>query len=288
MVGALMIPDLPLSAFREELKDRGYIDGSTIQFEIRSAKGDIPRLPALAAELVGAKADVIVAWYTPAVLAASGATSEIPIVMAGVGDPVGSKLVASLAHPGGNITGIGILVDLLTEKNVELLKGALPNLSRIAALCNAPDPFSKVFLDHIRHACDALKIEVVPFMVSGGAELDTAFPAMAEGKVQAVLVQPTLPLGRAAELAMKYRLPAMAPAPGFATSGGLMSYSANPDSLDRAAAVFVDKILKGAKPAALPVEQPTKFELVINLKTARAIGLSVPAMLVAQADDVIE
>jgi putative ABC transport system substrate-binding protein len=133
-----------------------------------------------------------------------------------------------------------------------------------------------------------LKIEVVPFMVSDGPELDAAFPAMLDKSVEAVLVQPTLPLVRVAELAIKHRLPAMAPAPGFATSAGLMSYSVNSDNLDRAAAIFVDKILKGAKPADLPVEQPTKFEFVINLKTAKAIGLSVPAMLIAQADDVIE
>ena len=175
MVGVLVIPEYQLPVFRQRLHDLGYVEEQNIRLEIRSAKGDITRLPELAAELVLLKADVIVAVFTPAVLAAKHATSEIPIVMMGVGDPVGMGIVASLARPGGNITGIAILVDVLTEKNVELLKEAVPGLSRIGALCNAPDPFSKVFLEHARLAGDAQKVEVLPFMVAADPELDALF-----------------------------------------------------------------------------------------------------------------
>jgi putative ABC transport system substrate-binding protein len=287
-VGALLIPEYQLPLFRQRLRDLGYVEGQNIRLEIRSAQGDIQRLPELAAELVRSKADVIVAVFTPAVLAAKHATSEIPIVMMGVGDPVGMGIVASLARPGGNITGLAILVDVLTEKNVELLKEVLPSLNRIAALCNAPDPFSKVFLEHVRLAGDAQKVEIVPFMITPGPELDAAFPAMIDKKVEAVIVQPTLPLEHVADLAIRHRFATSAPTSGFATTGGLMNYSGKPEDIERGAAVFVDKILKGAKPANLPVEQPTKFELVVNLKTAKALGLTLPQLLLARADELIE
>jgi putative ABC transport system substrate-binding protein len=286
-VGVLVIPDYQLPLFRQGLRDLGYVEGQTIRLEIRSANGDLQRLPELAAELVRLKVDVLVAVFTPAVLAAQHATSETPIVMLSVGDPVGMGIVASLARPGGNITGTGGLV-ALAAKNLELLKEALPSLRRIAALCNAPDPYSTPFLTQIQRAGDALKIEVVPLMVKAGPELDAAFPAMVANKVEAVIVQPSLPLKHVADLAIEYSLPAATNSLDFATNGGLMAYGAKPGDAERGAAVFVDKILKGAKPADLPVEQPTRFELVINLKTAKALGLIVPQSILVRADEVIE
>jgi putative tryptophan/tyrosine transport system substrate-binding protein len=287
-VGALVLLGDQLPISRQKLRDLGYVEGQSIRFEIRSAERDLHRLPELADELVRMKVDVIVAVATPAILAAKQATSEIPIVMVGVGDPVGMGIVASLAHPGGNVTGLSSEADLLTEKDVELLKETVPGVSRIAALCNAPDPFSKVFRDHARRAGDAQKVEIVPFMVTQGPELDAAFPAMVDQKVGAVIVQPSLPLAHVADLAIRHRLPTVGSRAGFATMGGLMDYSANPKEREENAAVFVDKILKGAKPADLPVQQPTKFELVINLKTAKALGLTISQSILARADEVIE
>jgi putative tryptophan/tyrosine transport system substrate-binding protein len=287
-VGVLVIPDYQLPLFRQGLRDLGYVEGQTIRLEIRSANGDLQRLGELAAELVRLKVDVLVAVLTPAVLAAQHATSETPIVMLGVGDPVGMGIVASLARPGGNITGTEGLPAPQAAKNLELLKEVLPSLRRIAALCNAPDPYTTPFLTQIQRAGDALKIEVVPLMVKAGPELDAAFPAMVANKVEAVIVQSSLPLKHVADLAIEYRLPAAANFLDFATNGGLMAYGAKPGNAERGAAVFVDKILKGAKPADLPVEQPTTFELVINLKTATALGLTVPQSLLARADEVIE
>lgn len=287
-VGVLVIPDGQLSAFRKGLRDLGHVEGQNIRLEIRSAKGDVKRLPELAAELVGLKVDIIVAVFTPAALAAKRATSDIPIVMMGVGDPVGMGIIASLAHPGGNITGNGMLVDLLTEKNVELLRQLLPSVARIAALCNSPDPFSKVFLNHIRIAGAAQKMDVVPFMIAADAELEPAFAAMAEKKVEAVMVQPTLPQKVVCDLAIKYRLPTAAPTANFAANGGLMNYAGNPEDLERGAAVFVDKILKGANPSSLPVQQPTRFELTLNMKTAKAISLAIGQSFLDRADNVIE
>jgi putative ABC transport system substrate-binding protein len=276
------------NTFRDELDELGHTDREDIRIEVRSADGNIARLPELAAQLVRDKVDILVAYGTPSVLAAQQATSDIPIVMVGPPDPVGAGFVASFARPGGNITGLAVLAQMLTEKNVELLKEALPDLGRIAALCNSADPFSKLMLEHARLAGDAQKLEVVPFMITAGAELDAAFPAMLDRKIQAVIVQPTLPVQRVAELAIRDRLSTAAPSPDFTATGGLMSYAALPEDVDRGAAAFVDKILRGAKPADLPVEQPTRFELAVNLKTAEALGVSLPASILARADEVIE
>jgi putative ABC transport system substrate-binding protein len=277
-----------LGLFEQELADLGHVDGENLRVETRSANGDLARLPGLAAELVRRDVDVIVAYATPSVLAAQRATHNIPIVMVGSTDPVGAGLVASFAHPGGNITGLAVFADLLTEKSVGLLKEAVPSLRRIAALCNAPDPFGPVMLDHAGIAATAQQIDIVPFTVTSGPELDAAFPAMLTQKVEAVIVQPTLPARHVADLAIKSGLPSAAPASGFAHSGGLISYAASPEDIERSAAVFVDKILSGAKPADLPVEQLTKFELVVNLKTAQALNLTVPPGLLNRADEVIE
>jgi putative ABC transport system substrate-binding protein len=292
VVGVLVIgkPDpTPMPhQFRAEPRRLGYVEGRNIRFEIRSAEGRLDRLPELAAGLVRDKADVIAASMTPTVLAAEGATSEIPIVMIGVADPVRVGIVASLAHPGGNITGMAALITELAVKQLELLKEAIPGVHRIAVLCNAPDPFSKPFVAHVEAAGHSQKVEIVPFIVSAGLELDPAFSAMAEKKVEAVIVRPSLPLADVADLAFRYRLAAVSPMPRFPRVGGLMAYANDPTEFYQRAAGFVDKILKGAKPAELPVEQPMRLRLNINLKTARALGLTIPPTLLARADEVIE
>lgn len=291
-VGVLVIgkadPTGMVQAFRKELRKLGYVEGLNIRVEFRSADGNLERLPGLADALVRDKVDVIAASMTPTVLAAKGATSEIPIVMIGAADPVGMGIVASLAHPGGNITGMAALTAELAAKQVELLKEALPSLSRIAALCNSADPFSKPFLEQIERAGKAQNVDIVPVKVTAGPKLDAAFPAMAGNKVGAIIVQPSLPLTHAAQLALRYRIPAASPNGPFTGAGGLMSYANDPAEFRYQAAVFVDKILKGAKPGDLPVRQPMRIRLVINLKTAKALGLTVPPMLLARADEVIE
>ncbi|HYM72456.1 MAG TPA: ABC transporter substrate-binding protein [Stellaceae bacterium] len=292
IVGVLVMgnpkPDLPLRIFREKLRDLGYVEGQNIRIEVRSAEGDARRLPELAAGLIRQKIDVLVAWQTPVVLAAERATHDIPVVMMGAGDPVGNGLVASLARPGGNITGVSGVTAELAGKHVELLKELLPSIGRIAALCNAPDPFSTLFLEHVQLSGKALGIEIVATMVEKAAELDGAFATMSGEQVGAVVVQPSLPLKRAADLALSHHLPAVSPLAPFPRAGGLMAYTAQAKDYYGRAAIFVDKILKGAKPADLPVEQPTKFELIVNLKTAKALGLTLPPTLLARADEVIE
>jgi putative ABC transport system substrate-binding protein len=291
-IGLLVIgkpdPSATLQRFGEELRKLGYVEGRNIHIEVRSAEGNLDRLPALAAALVHDQVDVIAALFTPAVLAAKGATSAIPIVMIGAGDPVGMGIVASLAHPDGNITGMASQTPELAAKQVELLKQAIPGLRRIAALCNAADPFSKPFLQQIERAGKAQGVEIVPVEVTAAPSLDAAFPAMVRKKVGAVIVQPSLPLAHAAQLALRYRIPAVSPNGPFAGDGGLMSYSNDPAEPPRLAATFIDKILKGAKPADLPVEQPLRLELVINLKTAKTLGLTLPPDFVARADEIIE
>lgn len=281
-------PAPTLRRFREELRKLGYVEGRNLRIEVRSAEGDAKRLPQLAAELVRERVDVIGAWMTPSVLAAKHATNEIPIVMIGVADPVGTGIVASLAQPGGNVTGIAGLTAELAGKHVQLFKEALPGLGRVAALANAPDPFSKTFVERIRVAAASEAVEFVPVTVTAAAELDTSFRTMLKDKIGAVIVQPSLPLKQVAELGLRYRLPTGCPLIGFAQYGGLLGYWADTSSNQRQAASLVDKILKGAKPADLPVEQPTRFELTINLKTAKVLGLTMPASLLARADEVIE
>lgn len=291
-IGVLVIgkpdPAPMLQIFREQLDKLGYAEGRNVHIVVRSAEGDPARLPALAAELAHENVDVLATWMTPAVLAAKQATSRIPIVMLGAADPVGMGIVDSLARPGGNITGIAGLTAVVAGKIVELFKEMLPDAARVAILCNAPDPFSKPFREEIEAAGKANGIEAVPLIVNAGAELDAAFPKMADAKIPAVIVQPSLPLAHAAELALRYRIPAAAPLAQFAGYGGLLSFSNDPRETYREAADFVAKILKGSSPADLPVEQPSKFELAINLRTAKAIGLSVPPAVLARADEVLE
>jgi putative tryptophan/tyrosine transport system substrate-binding protein len=291
-IGVLVIgkpdPAPLLQIFRAQLAALGYVDGQNLRIVVRSAAGDLQRLPELAAALAHEKVDVVATWMTPAVLAAKQATSSIPIVMIGAADPVGMGIVASLARPGVNVTGSADLTAEFAGKIVELLKEMLPAATRIGALGNEADPFSKFFRDGVLAAGKANGVEIAPIMVTAGAPLDAAFPALEKAKVAAAIIQPSLPLSQVAELAVRYRLATACPLSGYAQSGGLMSYASDPQEGAREAAVFVDKILKGANPADLPVEQPTKFELAINLKTAKAIGLTIPATLLDRADEVIE
>jgi putative ABC transport system substrate-binding protein len=274
--------------FRQDLRELGYIEGQTVRFEFRSDQGQAGRLPELAAELVRLKVDVIVPWFTPAATAAKQATSEIPIVMATVGDPVATGLVESLARPGGNITGTSGMAADLAGKCVELIGNMLSSAHRVVALVNAPDPFSKPFLEKIRFGGEATGTKIEPVMIHHPEELDAAFLAMEQERPDAVIVQPSLPIKRAAELALKHRMPAASPFRPFVEAGGLLGYWFAEAETYRQTAVLVDKILKGAKPADLPVEQPTRFELVINMKTANALGLTIPPAFLARADEVIE
>jgi putative ABC transport system substrate-binding protein len=274
--------------FRQDLRELGYTEGKNSRFEFRSDEGELSRLPELAAELVRLKVDVIVTWYTPTAIAAKQATLEIPIVCALCGDMIGTGLVESLARPGGNVTGNTLLAPQTSAKLVELIREIVPSARRVAALANAPDPFSKPFLKGLQLAGEATGTSIDPIMIHSAEELDTAFLAMEKSRPDAVIVQPSLPITRAAELALKHRIPTACAVSAFVRVGGLVAYFAPEADIYRRAAVFVDKILKGAKPADLPVEQPTKFELVINLKTAKALGLTIPQSVLLRADEVIE
>ena len=292
-IGALVIgninPEQFWREFRQGLRDLGYVEGQNIRFEFRSAEGHLERLPELAAELVRLKVDIIVTWFTPTALAAKQATDKIPIVMAETGDPIGTGLVASLPRPGGNVTGIASATAELAGKSVQLIRDMLPSARRVTALANATDPFSKPFLEQIKLGGEATGTMIDTVSISNSEELEIAFASMEQDRPDAVIVQPSLPSKRAAELALKHGVPAVSVPRWFAEEqGGLMSYSARYVDLFRKAAVYVDKILKGAQPADLPVEQPTKFEFILNLKTAKALGIEVPATLLARADAVIE
>jgi putative ABC transport system substrate-binding protein len=268
------------------LRASGYIEGQNIEYAFRSSD-IIANLPKLAAELVGLKVDVLVALYSPCSLAAQQATREIPIVTVS-GDPVALGLVASLARPGGNITGISLMAAELHGKCVELLHDMLPSAHRVAVIAN-DDALTKLLIEKVRLAGGTTGIEIAPVVIVGGKdELDAAFLKAKDEQADAVVVQASLPAQRAVDLAFKYRLPVATVSRSFAEVGALMSYGVDgPDSF-RLSAAFVQKILQGTKPADLPVEQPTKFQLVINLKTAKALGLTVPPRMLGRADDVIE
>ena len=291
-IGALVIgninPEQFWREFRQGLRDLGYVEGQNIRFEFRSAEGHLERLPELANELVGLKVDIIVTWFTPTAVAAKQATHEIPIVMAETGDPIGTGLVASLPRPGGNVTGMASVTAELAGKSVQLIREMLPSARRVTALANATDPFSKPFLEQIKLGGEATGTTINAIGVSSNEEFETAFAGMELDRPDALIVQPSLPTKRAAELAVKHRVPAVSVPRWFAEEGGLMSYSPRYVELFREAAVFVDKILKGAQPADLPVEQPTHFELVLNLKTAQALGLTIPGSFLLRVDTLIE
>ena len=278
-------------AFRAGLRDLGYQEGRDIVIEYRWADGKYDRLPALFAELVRLKVDVIVTHGTPGVLAAKKATSTIPIVMAVVGDALGSGLVSSLARPGGNVTGLTFFNPELAAKRLELLKETMPGLTDVGILLNLANPINEPILPQMSQVAHSLKLELHQFDVRGPTEFEGAFAAMAAKRVGAlVVIEDAMLLANApavAALALKQRLPSCG-WPDFAVAGGLMAYGVNFPDMFRRAATFVDKILKGAKPGDLPVERSTKFEFVINLKTAKALGVTVPYSLLARADEVIE
>jgi len=287
----ILIPANPepfWNEFQQGLREHNYIEGQTIQFEFRSAEGKPNLLRGLADELVRLKVDIIVASQTPAVTAARQATTEIPIVMAPAGDPVGTGLISSLARPGGNITGLSSTTAELGVKTLELIRDVLPSTRCVAVLANAADPFSRPFIELIEDGGRTLGIAIQTIRVRGLEEFDAAFAAMDKERADAVIVQPSLPRKPALDLALKHRLPAIGATPLLPREGGLMSYSGAQNDTYRRAAFYIDRILKGAKPADLPVEQPTRYELIVNLKTAKALGITIPTTVLARADEVIE
>jgi len=295
--GSLESPEgrLSIDALRQGLHQHGYIEGQNIVVEYRAAEGRFDRLPALASELVQLKVDVILATATPAGRATQRATTTIPIVVTAMGDPVQDGLVASIARPGGNITGTTFLGPELVPKRLALLKEGLPTLSRVGVLWH-PGAFGEATIRNlvaeVTQAAKALSLQPHLAAARNPDEIDGAFASIIAERAQAVFVFPSSMLfsqrKRVVELITKHALPATFPAREYAQLGGLMAYGASITELWRRSAFYVDRIFKGAKPAELPVEQPTKFELVINLKTAKALGLEVPPTLLARADEVIE
>ena len=282
-----------VEAFRQGLRELGWAEGKNIVIEYRFAEGHFDRLPDLAADLVRLKVDVMTAAPTPGAVAAKKATGTIPIVMVGVGDPVGLGLIATLARPGGNVTGLSFDAGMEIGKGLEIIKETLPNARRVAVLSNPANPGQPAAMKNVKAAARSLGVELRFLEAQGPDEFDGVFATMAKERVEALLVvtDSTFYIQRArlADLATKHRL--LVVAYGFrdyAEAGALMSYGPSVVAMYQRAAFFVDRILKGAQPASLPVEQPTKFELVINLKAAKALGLTIPQSLLLRADDVVE
>jgi putative tryptophan/tyrosine transport system substrate-binding protein len=295
-VGVLLsrygLKDEPPQGLRQRLRDLGYIEGQNLIIEWRTAEGGYGRLAELAAELVRRQVDVLVADTAVATRAAMGATQRIPIVTALAADPIGDGLVSSVVRPGGNVTGISLMLPELSPKRLELLKEAVPKASRIAVLWNPSTPWHTTMLRQLHGAAPSLKLELVPVAVGGPREFEAAFAVIARERTDGIFWGDN-PIFSAyqkqlLELVARIRLPMIASSREWVVAGGLISYGPLYIEMFRSAAVYVDKILKGTKPADLPVEQPTKFELVINLKTARALGLTIPSSLLARADQVIE
>jgi putative ABC transport system substrate-binding protein len=281
----------PFDSFRESLRELGYIEGQNMTIEYRWAEQGTKLFPDLAADLVRLKVDVIVTWGTPAAQAAKTATSTIPIVMASIGDAVGTGLVTNLAHPGGNITGQSALNPELEGKRLELLKEAVPTASRVGILWHPANPIAALLLKETQVAAQQLGLQGQPIEVQSPTDLEGAFAAMTIQQADALVVVPdaffVLNRTRVAELAIQHRLPAIYLYAEHVHAGGLIAYGPNYHELFRRAATYVDKIFKGAKPSDLPIEQPMRFQLLINLKTAKALGLTIPPMLLFQADEVI-
>jgi putative tryptophan/tyrosine transport system substrate-binding protein len=281
-----------LEAFRQGLHELGYVEGKNIVIEYRYAEGKLNRLPALAAELVRLNVDIIVTGASSPTCAAKEATATIPIVMTNDGDPVGAGFVTSLARPGGNVTGLANFNPELSGKRVELLKEIIPQLIRVAVFGTSTTPGNEQALREVELAAGALKVKLQYLDIQGPKDIETVFRAASKGRADAILVLsgPLLNSHRTqiVGLAAKNRLPAIYPNSFWTDVGGLMTYSVSRTDMDRRAATYVDKILKGAKPADLPVEQPTKFEFVINLKTAKQIGLTIPPEVLARANRLIK
>ena len=288
--------EVSLAAFRQGLSEAGYTEGQSVTIHYRWAEGNPERFPALAAELVMLKVHVIVtAGGTLAAIAAKRATATIPIVFTAVGDPVEEGLVANLARPGGNVTGFSVTLPDLIGKFLELIKEAVPGASRVALLLKPdamPDRAREARLKQADASARALAVKLLVFEAREREDFSAVFSDMSKARADALVVWPTplfqLERRRLSDLAAEHRLPAVFPFKNYVEAGGLMSYGPNPPDLSRRAAIYIGKILKGTKPSDLPVEQPTKFELVINLKTAKALGIVAPPSLLARADEVIE
>jgi putative ABC transport system substrate-binding protein len=281
-----------IGPFREGLRDLGYTEGRNLVIEYRWAEGKYERFPALIAELIALKVDVIVTAGTPASLAVKKATSSVPLVMIAVGDPVGTGLVASLARPEGNATGVTSISPELEGKRLELLREVFPGVARVAVLWNPVSPFQVVAEKEVQVAAEVLRMPVLSLGVRAAEELDSAFAAILREQANALLVLADRLFlhnrERIMDFAAKNRLPGVHAYRELVEAGGLMSYGPSYADLHRRAATYVDKILKGARPSDLPVERPTKFELVVNLKTAKALGLDIPQSVLLRADELIE
>jgi putative ABC transport system substrate-binding protein len=284
-------PDAFLDAFREGLRDLGYVDGKNVIVDARWANGYFDKLPALANELVRMKVKVIVTASTPAALAAKQATSTIPIVIAASGDPVASGLVATLARPGGNITGQTVMMGEVAVKRLELLKEAVPGLSRVAVLWSALNPVYGPILKDMEHAAARINVQVKVFPVRSPDEIPSALALVKSSHCDGLYVfEDAVFRGSTAvmDFAASARLPAVYGGSEFVAKGGMMSYAPDIPEVFRRAALFLDKILRGAKPGELPIEQPTKFELAVNLKTAKALGITIPRLILVRADKVVQ
>jgi len=279
-------------SFVQGLRELGYVEGRNITIEYRWAGGKADRLHAFAAELVRLKVDLIVARAMPAVQAAKNATTTIPIVMLGVADAVGSGFVASLAHPGGNLTGTTNIMPELAGKRLELLSEIVPKLTQVSFLAHGGDPAHELFVKQAEDAAKEFRLRFQPLVIESPDEIERSFTAMKKERSQALIVQPLFisSLGQGkkiAGLAVKHRLPTVSDGNGFVEEGGLIFYGPDLFPTFRRAAILVDKILKGSKPADLPVEQPKKFEFIVNLKAAKQIGLTIPPNVLARADRVV-
>ena len=292
-IGILAIePWPPIDTFREALKDLGYIEGKNVRFQYRHAKGHNERLPELANDLVGLNVDVILTWGTDAVLAAKQATTTIPIVWGTIGDPLGIGIVTNLAHPGANVTGFSSRAAELEAKRLQLLKEVVPGLSRVAILFNPTNHYMPLALQSAQRGAQTLDVTLAIYQVHDTASLDAAFVTLMRDRPDAFMVPADTFLvsqrSRITQFAIENKLPSVYTFREYIEVGGLIAYTPDYHDLFRRAASYVDKILKGAKPGELPIEQPTKFHLLINLKTARTVGVTLPPWLLVRADEVIE
>ena len=289
-LGVLTLPNPEpfLKALREGLRDAGYVEGGNLRLEIRSAAGRPDLQLDKAAELVRLKVDMIVTFFTPSALAAQQATHDIPIVMAGAGDPVATGLIASLARPGGNVTGESSGGAEVAGKSIELIRELIPAVRRVGVLADESDPFAKPYVAQISQAARSVGMEVEPIITQPGQPLEPIFVTLTGKRLDGLLIQGSIARKEMLDLAIKHRLPTLTSTRFGPPLGALASYSSDYLALARQSAVYIDKILKGAKPADLPVAFPTKFLLIINLKTAKALGITVPPTLLDRADEVIE
>ena len=287
------VPGSFREVFPRSLAELGHVEGRNVAIEHRTASGDTDRLPALAAALVRANMDVIVASATPSIQAAMKATRDIPIVMATAGDALRTGLVASLARPGGNVTGLSLALVELAGKTVELFHEALPRATRFGCVVHGEDPLHREFLAEAEASAKRLGLQLRPAVLRSAGELDSALGALARNRVEGVVVQPIFTVdpevrSTLVQLTLKHKLPAVSGLRRFAEAGGLMAYASEFSDLPARVAIYVDKILRGARPGDLAVEQPTRFELVFNQRTAKSLGVSIPRPLLLRADQVIE